>query len=82
MLSWIMMILGLWTTCHFSDFDSSSILYNTICPILVFAFLVSLIVKGVLDFGFGRGQRNSDDGSEGSSFDDSNGSDGDSGGSD
>jgi len=48
MLSWVVMVLGVWTVLHFLYADSHSIFYNAGCPILVFAFLVSFFVKVAL----------------------------------
>lgn len=48
MLSWVIITLGLGTTWYCSDVSSPSSLYNIVCPVLFFVFLISLIVKMVL----------------------------------
>lgn len=79
MLSWIIIVLGLLGSFHYSDLGSQSVLHNMVCPVLVAVFLIALLVKVIL---LGRdhkgtGGSHSGDGDSGWFFGDS----GDSGGS-
>ena len=53
MKSLIVILLGLFTSWHYSDLESESTLYNLVAPIGVFVFLVSLCLWLVLKAGFG-----------------------------
>lgn len=68
MLSWIIIVLGLWGSFTYSDLKSQSVLYHTVCPVLAVAFLIALAIKVVL---LGRGGKGSSfsDGSSSSSSD-------------
>ena len=65
MISWIVIIGGLWASWSFSDFESQSTLYNMVCPLLVFVFLVSLLIKLVVFFGPESGRGGHGDGGGG-----------------
>lgn len=82
MLSWIIIILGLLGSFHYSDLESQSVLYTRVCPVLVAVFLIALLVK-VISSGRahkGAGGSYSDGGDSGWFFGDS-GDSRDSGGS-
>lgn len=51
MISWIIILIGLWVSWSYTDLGSQSALHSMVCPILAFVFLVSLIIKLVVLIG-------------------------------
>lgn len=51
MLSWLITSVGLCLAWIYTDLESESSLYSTVCPILVGVFLMTLAVKIVLLLG-------------------------------
>jgi apolipoprotein N-acyltransferase len=56
MISWIIVIVGLWTSWHYTDIASQTTLYSVICPVLVFVFATALAIKLLSFFNPSKGQ--------------------------
>ncbi|MES9942975.1 MAG: hypothetical protein ABW104_05585 [Candidatus Thiodiazotropha sp. 6PLUC2] len=77
MISWLVIVVGLYLSWNFTELESASSLQNTLCPILVFLFLIALLVKIVFLMGPSSGR---DVGSGGGGFFGGDGGGGDCGG--
>lgn len=65
MISWIVILIGLWVSWSYSDLEAQSALYSMVCPLLVFVFLVSLLIKFVVLIGPESGRGGHGDGGGG-----------------
>ena len=65
MKSLIIILIGLYSSWHFTDLSSESSLYSIVAPIGVFVFFISLALWLVLKAGFG-GKADSSGGNLGS----------------
>jgi hypothetical protein len=45
MKSWVITLLGLGVSWHYTDLNSESSLYSTFCPIMVAVFLIATVIK-------------------------------------
>ena len=54
-MRWVLTIFGLVSSWYDTDISSSSVLQNTVCPVLVALFSVGLILNIVLSFTLGSG---------------------------
>lgn len=71
---WIINIVGMLLSWHFTDLNSSSILENKVFPIMVGGFLIGLVIKLVLALGHSNGRgTNGEDGGFFGSFGDGGG---------
>jgi len=57
MKAWLVIIVGLAISWHYTDISSTKTLANTICPTLVIIFLTGFLIKLVFLFVLGNGQR-------------------------
>lgn len=63
MLSWLIRLSGLAISWHYTDLESAITFQNTICPILVAVFLMSVLIKVVAMMGpSGKGGSGGSDG--------------------
>lgn len=81
MFSWIFTIFALWASWFLTDIQSDSTMENTIFPLLVIVFSISLLFKVVYLLGLNKSGHGSD-GAAGSSGGWTGFSDGDGGGGD
>jgi len=63
MTSWIIVIFGLVASWNYTDFESESAIFDTVCPVFVFIFLVATLIKFVLLIGPDSGRSGHDGGS-------------------
>ncbi len=78
MKSWLIIIVGLVTSCYFIDLKSEDTFQNTVCPILITLFIISLLYKSLASGGSrqGRAGHGGGYGGGGSFFGDFGGGDG------
>lgn len=69
MISWLVIVIGLAASWSYTALESPSTFQNTVCPLLVTVFLISLLLKVVFLMGpsSGRGGHGGDCGGFGGS---------------
>jgi len=75
MVSWVIITIGLWVSWNYTNLESQSALYSILCPLLLFVFLVSFLMKLVLFLGHGN-DRSGHEGHGGAFWGGSSGGDG------
>ncbi len=52
-MSWLLNVLGLLASWHFTELSSDSLFQSVLCPILIGYFLIALLFKLVFSLGLG-----------------------------